>query len=86
MHSTRRGTKKAIDDAIYNAGASNLYSEHRDFDRYGIAYEVVVIDQALSDEQVQGLIDDIPTVKELIDRIVADAEAIIKDRMTGMLV
>lgn len=58
VHSTRRGTKKAIDDAIYNAGASNLYSEHRDFDRYGIAYEVVVIDQALSDEQVQGLIDE----------------------------
>ena len=36
--------------------------------------------------QVQGLIDDIPTVKELIDRIVADAETIIKQRMTDMLV
>ncbi|MEC7291789.1 MAG: nitronate monooxygenase, partial [Pseudomonadota bacterium] len=35
--------------------------------------------------QVQGLIDDIPTVKQLIDRIVADAESIIKDRMGSML-
>ena len=35
--------------------------------------------------QVQGLIDDIPTVKELIDRIVADAETIIKERMNSML-
>ncbi len=34
---------------------------------------------------VQGLIDDIPTVKELIDRIVADAEAIIRSRLGGMV-
>ncbi len=35
---------------------------------------------------VQGLIDDIPTVKELIDRIVADAEEIITSRLRGMVV
>ena len=35
--------------------------------------------------QVQGLIHDIPTVKELIDRIVAEAEDVIKQRMSGML-
>lgn len=34
---------------------------------------------------VQGLIDDIPTCKELIDRIVADAEAIVKARLGGLL-
>ncbi len=34
---------------------------------------------------VQGLIDDIPTVQELIDRIVADAEAIIRSRLGGMV-
>ncbi|TNE58162.1 MAG: nitronate monooxygenase [Alphaproteobacteria bacterium] len=34
---------------------------------------------------VQGLIHDIPTVKELIDRIVADAEAIIKQRLDPLL-
>ena len=34
---------------------------------------------------VQGLIDDIPTVKELIDRIMSDAEAIIRSRLGGMV-
>jgi NAD(P)H-dependent flavin oxidoreductase YrpB (nitropropane dioxygenase family) len=35
--------------------------------------------------QVQGLIRDIPTCAALIDGIVADAEAIISDRLGGML-
>jgi NADH:quinone reductase (non-electrogenic) len=34
---------------------------------------------------VAGLIHDIPTCKELIDRIMAEAEAIIRHRMMGML-
>jgi nitronate monooxygenase len=34
---------------------------------------------------VVGLIRDIPTVKELIDRIMADAERLIRDRLTGFL-
>jgi NADH:quinone reductase (non-electrogenic) len=34
---------------------------------------------------VAGLIHDIPTVKELIDRIMADAEQIIRGRLTGFL-
>jgi len=34
---------------------------------------------------VAGLIHDIPTVKELIDRIMADAEKIIRGRLTGFL-
>src|SRR5215472_1029713 len=34
---------------------------------------------------VVGLINDVPTVKELIDRIMADAEAIIRERLTGLL-
>src|SRR5271155_3786524 len=34
---------------------------------------------------VVGLINDIPTVKELIDRIMADAEQIIRRRLTGFL-
>ena len=32
-----------------------------------------------------GLINDIPTCKELIDRIMADAEFIIRKRLTGFL-
>jgi NAD(P)H-dependent flavin oxidoreductase YrpB (nitropropane dioxygenase family) len=34
---------------------------------------------------VVGLINDIPTVKELIDRIMADAERIIRQRLVGFL-
>ncbi|MFS0849812.1 NAD(P)H-dependent flavin oxidoreductase [Novosphingobium panipatense] len=34
---------------------------------------------------VQGLIHDVPTCKELIDRIMGEAEAIVKDRLGAML-
>jgi NAD(P)H-dependent flavin oxidoreductase YrpB (nitropropane dioxygenase family) len=34
---------------------------------------------------VVGLIHDIPTVKELIDRIMADAERLIRERLVGFL-
>ncbi|MDP3674268.1 MAG: nitronate monooxygenase family protein [Novosphingobium sp.] len=34
---------------------------------------------------VQGLIHDIPTCKELIDRIVGDAQTIVRERLEGML-
>jgi hypothetical protein len=34
---------------------------------------------------VVGLIHDIPTVKELIDRIMREAEQIIRQRLTGFL-
>lgn len=35
---------------------------------------------------VQGLIHDVPTVKELVDRIVGDAETLIRRRLLGMSV
>jgi nitronate monooxygenase len=34
---------------------------------------------------VVGLINDIPTCKELIDRIMAEAEGLIRHRLEGML-
>jgi NADH:quinone reductase (non-electrogenic) len=34
---------------------------------------------------VAGLIHDMPTCKELIDRIIAEAEAIIRSRLEGLL-
>jgi nitronate monooxygenase len=34
---------------------------------------------------VQGLIHDIPTVKDLVDRMVAEAEALIRGRLAGMV-
>lgn len=56
VHSDERGTKKAIDDSIYEAGASNYQSSHRDFRQYGIAYDVSAIDRPLSGEQLDGLV------------------------------
>jgi len=57
VHSDARGTKKAVDDCIYEAGLSNIGSSHRDFSRYGIAYDINAIDQSLSEEQLQTLVD-----------------------------
>jgi NAD(P)H-dependent flavin oxidoreductase YrpB (nitropropane dioxygenase family) len=34
---------------------------------------------------VQGLIHDVPTVRELVDRIVSEAEALIRGRLAGMV-
>ncbi|WP_371812949.1 hypothetical protein [Saccharopolyspora sp. ASAGF58] len=34
---------------------------------------------------VQGLIHDVPTVAELIDRIIAEAAGLISDRLAGVL-
>lgn len=56
VHSSERGTKKAIAEAIYNAGASSLVSAHRDINKYGIAYEVIATDKPLSDDQIQEMI------------------------------
>lgn len=58
VHSDDRGTKKAVDDAIYAAGASNLQSAHRDFPRYGIAYDLSVLDRPLGADEVRSLIQD----------------------------
>jgi nitronate monooxygenase len=35
---------------------------------------------------VQGLIHDVPTVRALVDRIVAEAEALIRGRLAAMVV
>jgi len=56
MHSTARGTKRAIDDAIYQAGASNLASTHKDFEHLGVAYDLALLDAPLSLDQIDGLI------------------------------
>lgn len=58
VHADTRGTKKAVDDAIYRAGVSNLQSAHVDFARYGIAYDLSAIDRPLSTEQLDSLIED----------------------------
>lgn len=56
VHSTARGTKKAVDDAIYEAHASNLESAHRDLPN-GIAYDLSVLDRPLSRADLEALVD-----------------------------
>lgn len=57
-HSTARGTKRAVDDAIFKAGASNLSSVHKDFEALGVAYDLSVIDRPLSEQEVHTLVDE----------------------------
>jgi D-3-phosphoglycerate dehydrogenase len=57
VHSDVRGTKKAIDDTIYDAGASNLQSNHCDFPDYGVAYDINALDQKLSDRALEAIIE-----------------------------
>ena len=56
VHSTARGTKKAVADAVYEAGINSLESAHRDFPKYGIAYDITAIDQPLSAKQLEELV------------------------------
>jgi D-3-phosphoglycerate dehydrogenase len=56
VHSVSRGTKKAVDDAIYEAEASNLGSAHRDFP-IGAAYDLSVLDRPLSREELDELVE-----------------------------
>jgi D-3-phosphoglycerate dehydrogenase / 2-oxoglutarate reductase len=56
-HATTRGTKRAIDDAIYEAGASNISSAHRDFNDLGVAYELAALDRPLTTDQIAAFVD-----------------------------
>lgn len=56
VHSVSRGTKKAIDDAIYEAEASNLGSTHRDFP-IGAAYDLSVVDRPLTSAELERLVE-----------------------------
>lgn len=65
VHSDARGTKKAISDAVFEAGANNIQSFHRDFPKLGIAYDLSAIDRPLDQAQ--------------LDRLVASARALTGD-------
>jgi len=56
VHVDKRGTKKAVDDAIFNSGASNLRSAHIDFPKYGIAYDLSALDTAMSAADTAALV------------------------------
>jgi D-3-phosphoglycerate dehydrogenase len=56
VHSTERGTKKAVQDAIYDAHASTLASTQQDFP-IGIAYDLSVLDRPLQESELRSLVD-----------------------------
>lgn len=56
VHSTARGTKKAVSDAIYKAEADNFGSIHRDFD-IGVAYDISVLDRPLPQSELEQLVE-----------------------------
>ena len=56
-HSTTRGTKRAVDDAIFQAGANNMSSVHKDFTEYGVAFDLAAIDRPLSEEEINALVE-----------------------------
>ena len=56
VHSVARGTKKAIDDAIFEAEVSNLGSTHRDFE-IGVAYDLSLIERPLKRDELARLVE-----------------------------
>ena len=85
---------------LKNAGVERLMEIEREkgallkiddiLDEVAGVYPKVMVDGdmdagAWSCGMVVGLIHDVPTVKELIDRIMADAERLIRGRLTGFL-
>lgn len=57
LHGTARGTKRAIDEIIFEAGSSNLASQHRDLDHLGVAIDLAALDRPLSTEALQALVE-----------------------------
>ncbi len=57
VHADERGTKKAVDDAIFAAGANNVRSAHVDFPRYGLAYDLSALDRALTEAEIDALVE-----------------------------
>ncbi len=56
VHSTSRGTKKAVADAIYEAQASTLGSAQQDFPN-GLAYDLSVLDRPLPEAELHALVE-----------------------------
>lgn len=91
LHNTARVMKNAVSDEVVaieaRGGAKFEDVQHLVAGARGReAMEVGDPDGGIwSAGQVQGLINDIPTVKELIDRIISEAEEIIKGRLGGVV-
>ncbi len=55
-HSTARGTRKAIQDVIWEAGASADATAQQDFDDLGMAYDVTALDRPLERAAIDALV------------------------------
>jgi nitronate monooxygenase len=91
LHNTARVMKNKVSEevvAIERAGGAKFEDvQHLVAGKRGVAaMERGDTDDGIwSAGMVQGLIHDVPTVKELVDRIVAEAEEIIDRRLAGMV-
>ena len=92
LRNTERVLKnKGVDDLLEIEREKGATLSIEDIhDQVAGVYPKVMVDGdmdagAWSCGMVVGLINDIPTVKELVDRIMAEAERIIRQRLTGLL-
>jgi nitronate monooxygenase len=91
MHNTARVMKNAVSDEVVKieraGGAQFSDIQHLVAGKRGQdAMQAGDTDGGIwSAGMVQGLIDDVPTVKQLVDRIVAEAEEIIERRLQSMI-
>jgi NADH:quinone reductase (non-electrogenic) len=90
MRNTARVARNAISQQVVELERGGAkFEEVRDLvagARGKVVYETGDPDHGIwSAGQVQGLIHDVPTCADLIHRIVADAEAIIRGRLEGMI-
>lgn len=91
MHNTARVMKNAVSDEVVKieraGGAQFSDIQHLVAGKRGQdAMQAGDTNGGIwSAGMVQGLIDDVPTVKQLVDRIVAEAEQIIEDRLQSMI-
>ncbi|MDR7102341.1 nitronate monooxygenase family protein [Croceicoccus sp. BE223] len=91
FHNTGRVAKNSVSDEVVAISAAPD-AEFKDIQplvsgaKGRVALETGDLDAGLVwAGQIQGLIHDVPTCAELVARIVADAEAIIRARLSGML-
>jgi nitronate monooxygenase len=91
LHNTARVAKNAISKQVRDLEKEGAtFEQIRDLvagSRGRKVYETGDPDYGIwSAGMVQGLIRDVPTVKELIDRIMAEAEGLLRARLNAMLV
>ena len=91
FHNTGRVAKNTISDKVVEISSrpEAVFEDIRDYvggAKGRVALETGDIDAGLVwAGQVQGLMHDIPTCEELVNRIVRDAEQIIRGRLQGLL-